>query len=360
MAEPLLSSYLHSKAAAGGFPVAGNFELTPRCNFNCRMCYVHLSREEQQRRGRELSAEQWLRLGQEASRCGLVFLLLTGGEPCLRPDFVEILRGLKAMGLLISVNSNGSLLEGRLLEQLLRDPPHRFNITLYGTSNETYEALCGVRAYDGVLENIRALRAAGADVKLNLTLAPENLKDRERVAETARALGAHLQTAAYLFPPVRVTGSTDFPQRLPPEQAGRLEAGQLLQSLSPAALEGLRTSLRLPRTQTETCRFCRSGRSSFWLSWDGKLLPCGMLPYPAAEPLELGFAEAWRRVREGVRGLSYPPACRACDYRELCHICLAKCYCETLGFETPPPYACRMTRAMLGELGVPGGPEVPT
>ena len=49
MAEPLLSSYLHSKAAAGGFPVAGNFELTPRCNFNCRMCYVHLSREEQQR-----------------------------------------------------------------------------------------------------------------------------------------------------------------------------------------------------------------------------------------------------------------------------------------------------------------------
>ena len=123
MAEPTLSAYLHNKAAAGGFPVAGNFELTPRCCFDCKMCYVHLTEEEQRRRGSELSADQWLRIGEEACRCGLVFLLLTGGEPSLRPDFMEILSGLKRMGLLISVNSNGWLLRGELLEQILRDPP---------------------------------------------------------------------------------------------------------------------------------------------------------------------------------------------------------------------------------------------
>ena len=41
--EPRLSTYLHAKACRSGTPLAGNFELTPRCNFECRMCYVHLS-----------------------------------------------------------------------------------------------------------------------------------------------------------------------------------------------------------------------------------------------------------------------------------------------------------------------------
>lgn len=360
MAEPTLSAYLHNKAAAGGFPVAGNFELTPRCCFDCKMCYVHLTEEEQRRRGSELSADQWLRIGEEACRCGLVFLLLTGGEPSLRPDFMEILSGLKRMGLLISVNSNGWLLRGELLEQILRDPPHRFNITLYGSSNASYEALCGVPAYDQVLQNIRALREAGVDVKLNLTLTPENREDLEQIEQTARDLGAHLQKAAYLFPPVRVTGSTEFPQRLPAELAGKLEAAGIRKSLSAQELAALRTQLALPPDKADECRYCRSGRSSFWLTWDGKLLPCGMLPQPSADVLQLGFAEAWRQIRDGVRRLRYPAACASCRYRELCRVCLAKCYCETLGFERPPEYACRMTKTMLRELEIPNDLEVPS
>ena len=360
MAEPRLSRYLHSKAAAAGFPVAGNFELTPRCNFNCKMCYVHLTEEEQRRRGKELTAEQWLSIGESACRVGLVFLLLTGGEPTLRPDFPEILSGLKRMGLLISVNSNGFLLQGALLDRILKDPPHRFNITLYGISNETYEALCGIPAYDTVLRNIRALREAGIDVKLNLTLTPENLADREKIAAAAKELGAHLQTATYLFPPVRVTGSTAFPQRFPPETAGKLEAQRLMDILSEEDYVNLRTKLSLPAEPEDECRFCRSGRSSFWLTWDGKLLPCGMLPEPSADVLQLGFPTAWRQVREAVQTLQFPKACQGCRYRELCHICFAKCYCETLGFDQAPNYACRMTKAILDELKLPCQMEVET
>ena len=358
MSEPKLSRYLHSKAVAAGFPVAGNFELTPRCNFNCKMCYVHLTEEEQRRRGKELTAEQWLSIGESACRAGLVFLLLTGGEPTLRPDFMEILSGLKRMGLLISVNSNGFLLRGELLERIVRDPPHRFNISLYGISNETYEALCGIPAYDIVLRNIRALREAGIDVRLNLTLTPENMTDREEIAAAAKELGAHLQMATYLFPPVRVTGKPDFAQRLPAETAGKMEARRLRELLSEEEFLNLRTRLVLPAEQEDDCRYCRSGRSSFWLTWDGKLLPCGMLPEPAADVLRLGFPEAWRRVRETIRTLQYPKACRECGYRELCHICLAKCYCETLAFDKAPNYACRMTKAILEDMEIPCQMEV--
>lgn len=77
-AEPRLSSYLHAKACRAGTPLAGNFELTPRCNFNCKMCYVHLSEAEQKRRGAELSADEWLSIAETARSEGMLFLLLHG------------------------------------------------------------------------------------------------------------------------------------------------------------------------------------------------------------------------------------------------------------------------------------------
>ena len=58
--EPLISAYLHSRAISRGVPLAGNFELTARCNFNCKMCYVH---QQQCPAEKELSAEQWIAIG---------------------------------------------------------------------------------------------------------------------------------------------------------------------------------------------------------------------------------------------------------------------------------------------------------
>ncbi len=350
MAEPRLSAYLHQKAARLGQPCSGTFELTPRCNFDCKMCYVHLSAAEQKRRGQELTSDEWLSIGEAACREGMVFLLLTGGEPTLRPDFMKIYSGLKRMGLLVSINSNGYLLQGELLQRLLDDPPHRVNITLYGVSNETYEALCGVPAYDTVLKNIRALREADIDVKLNLTMTPENQQQREQIAEKARELGAHLQTSTYLFPPVRVTGSCEFPERMCPEEAGRMEAERLRASMTDEQLRRFLQTLHIDEDPEDECMNCRAGRSAFWLSWDGKLMPCGMLPYPIADVRTAGFQTAWRQVRDQVKAIRFPEQCQSCRVRSLCRICLAKCYTETLGFTEAPTYACRMTDALIQSL----------
>ena len=99
--EPRLSTYLHARVCRTGTPLAGNFELTARCNFNCKMCYVHLTAEEQQRRGRELTADQWLAIAEQARSRDMLFLLLTGGEPLIRTGFRYLLTELKKMGLLV-------------------------------------------------------------------------------------------------------------------------------------------------------------------------------------------------------------------------------------------------------------------
>ena len=100
----------------------------------------------------------------------MLFLLLTGGEPLIRKDFRYLLTELKKMGLLVSVNSNGSLIDRDWLDFFRHEPPFRFNITLYGGSEETYERLCGRPMFGRVTENIRALRQLGIGVKLNASM----------------------------------------------------------------------------------------------------------------------------------------------------------------------------------------------
>ncbi|MBQ1933636.1 MAG: radical SAM protein, partial [Clostridia bacterium] len=91
--EPPITEYLYRRATAAGVPLSGTFELTPVCNMDCKMCYVRLSAREQQAIGPLADADRWLALGREAMEAGMLYLLLTGGEPFLHPQFREILEG---------------------------------------------------------------------------------------------------------------------------------------------------------------------------------------------------------------------------------------------------------------------------
>lgn len=360
--EPYLVKYLHMKGTQLGIPVGGTFELTPRCNFNCKMCYVHLTQEEQQKRGRELTTEEWLRIGKEARDAGTVFLLLTGGEPTLRPDFPELCHKLKEMGLYITVNSNGMLLEGKLLEFLQSDPPSRINISLYGTSNETYEELCGVPAYDRVLRNIQALRAAGIDVKVNMSVTPANDQEVLAVYETAKRMNVHTQAASYMFPPVRLhPGLCGQNFRMEAEEAGRLQAryefGKCTKEQFLRRVRALRDNILPEEDSEEDCDevvgdtiHCRAGKSSFWIDWDGSMLPCGQMAEPAVNVLETGFTEAWKRTRANAAAIRLPPECSVCEIRNICRACAAMCYCETGSFSAKPDYVCRMKRSYIDAM----------
>ena len=79
------SQLLFAKAGSRGVPLSGTFELTPRCNLDCRMCYIHRRENDAAALRGEASAAEWLALAEECCREGTLLLLLTGGEPLLRP-----------------------------------------------------------------------------------------------------------------------------------------------------------------------------------------------------------------------------------------------------------------------------------
>ena len=354
--EPQISRYLHARGARLGLPIGGNFELTARCNFDCPMCYVHLHQDDIDARGRELTAQQWIELGRQAKEAGMMFLLLTGGEPFVRKDFFEIYDALKEMGLMISINSNGSMLEGKILERFLENPPFRFNISLYGGSNETYRNMCGLPVYDQVKENIRALRQAGVDVCLSLSITPYNSQDLPQIYADAVELDVNVRASSYMYPPIRVNGEEyGVGNRLSAEESAACSVAWDCLRFSPEEFAVRAENMaKLINTDPDGCSVetgegiqCRAGSTSFWMTWDGKMTPCGMMTAPVVYPLETGFDAAWEELRRQTRQIRTPAKCVSCDYKDICGACAAVCYTETGHFEQVPEYMCRRAKEIV-------------
>lgn len=347
--EPALSAYLHAKGASLGIPVGGNFELTARCNFDCPMCYIHLSNEEVEARGKELTAQQWISIAEQARDRGLMFALLTGGEPLVRKDFFEIYGAMKEMGLLVSVNSNGSTLQGENLQRLIEDPPQRINVSLYGGCPETYRTMCGNDAFDRVVSNIREMKRAGIDVRINVSLTPYNYQDLEKIYAISKDLNTVIKVSSYMYPPIRVHG--DCGHRLSAEAAAEAAVQWDRMRLSKEQFaehaEAYRNLVAVEQRECsadpDTGVGCRAGSTAFWMTWDGRMLPCGMMPGPETYPLEVGFDAAWDELRSRTAQLPNPAKCSGCKYRNLCSVCSAVCVTETGRFDGVPEYVCRMT-----------------
>lgn len=341
--EALVASYLHNRAYIMGTPLAGTFELTPRCNFSCRMCYVHENAEPE----KELTAEEWIALGQTARDAGMLFLLLTGGEPMLRKDFAQIYTSLRKLGLMISINTNGSLLTDELFELFQRYPPTKINVSLYGADDETYRNLCGNPSFDAVRKNILRLKAAGFQVKLNCSVTPYNVRDVVRIYDFAKEHDLRIQSTCYMYPPVRVNGRCfgDAPARFTAADAAKYTLLCREQYLTSKQL-ALSADYPVEECGAECgeSMSCRAGRTTFWVTWKGQMMPCGTFPTDKAYDIRtVGFEKAWELVRQDVLQVRMPKECAGCSLKKHCVACAAACVAESGDSAVKPEYICEMT-----------------
>ena len=338
LAEPLMVKYLHEKGVREGIPVSGTFELTQRCNFNCKMCYVHDCTKKKD----ALSTEDWLNLAQQAKEAGTIFLLLTGGEPLFRDDFEQIYTSLVKMGFLVSINTNGSLLEKytQLFDKL---PPTRINISLYGAGNSAYNELCGNNAFDKVISSIKQMQNLGISLRFNTIFTPENIADYKQIIDISREFNSPLKPTTYSYPPIRL-GEKNTDYRFSPEMASehifRIDEYRLDENLHKSRMDKI---LELPMGFGENRVCCRAGRASYWITADGIMRPCGMMPAPDSRPLVDGFQKAWTDIKSDTEKIRLPEECLTCKYAGICNVCAAMCKAETGEFNKVPHYICRMT-----------------
>lgn len=343
ISEPQMSAYLHAKAKQKGVPLAGSFELTSKCNFNCPMCYVHEHSTVD-----SLSAEDYMSITDEACNAGMLFLLLSGGEPLLRDDFEKIYTHAHKKGLIISINTNGFLID-RYIDLFKLLPPVRVNISLYGGDDDGYIRQCGSRAFDKVTDNIKKLKEMNISVKLNTVITRANATELDKIISTAKMLGVPVQMTPYCYPQVRTGGGYgENAARLSPEEAGKYSVmGDILLYGEEEFIKKNGLSHKSVGCGDDDCRIkCRAGSSSFWITYDGKMRACAMMDKPSADIKEIGFSAAWEQIKAETLKLRTPHECADCPDAMFCRACAAMCYCETGATDKRPDYVCRMIRSI--------------
>lgn len=330
------------RAATNRQPAHGAFELTSRCNLSCRMCYIRYPAGAMTKAANELSAPAWLELARQAVDNGMVFLLLTGGEVFLRRDFFEIYEPLTRMGLVLALFSNGTLITKETARRLADAPPSCTEITLYGATAATYEAITGVAgSFTACLSGIEALLSERVPLGLKTTVTRHNVHELEAMRKMAHSWSVPFSAGWLLSGRPDRTRSHVEECRLSAADCVALEAADRA-----SAHEWTEEALREPAANNHNGFHCQAGKAAFVINPAGQMNVCLVLPEPAALPLETGFAEAWKRVQRYVD--TAPPAgaeCRACEVLEYCARCPAWSMTETGTLNESVPYLCEIARA---------------
>lgn len=335
------------KADAMRIPLGGSMELLPLCNMNCKMCFIRQNPEEMKKKGRMLSCDEWLKIAKEAKEAGVLFLLLTGGEPLFYPEFKRLYTELMDMGFILTINTNGTLIDESWADFFASRPCRRLNITLYGESDEDYKRLCHYpKGHTHLMQALKLLDERKIPYRLNYTITPENVNQLHYACQLAKEHGVALEAASYLFPPMR-RENDDF-HRLTPKQAAEAKYHwiQYYHGEKQLSVEASGAFAFMEQEFYSTGNHgltCRAGRSGFWIDWTGSMLPCGMFLEPKISLLTHSFDEGWKYIVEETAKLRIYKGCDTCKKRHSCISCGASILAESGDMTKKPEYICQMT-----------------
>jgi len=344
-----LEERMVDKANKARLPLTANFELTPTCTLRCDMCFIQMSEQRMKQLGGLCSVDSWLDIASRLRSMSTLFILLTGGEPLLYPGFDRLYAELRKMGFILTINTNGMLIDESVCELFARYKPRRVNVTLYGASADTYRRLChNAAGFEACLRGIRLLRQHGIDTKLNFSIVRQNKDDFPEMVRMAKELDVPVISNAYMFPvlrsgcPVRDIDA----QRITPEEAAWYDVqGRMLQKgddYNDYVLSMLYAIDHYTPSGNGLCVDCRAGRSSMWISWRQRVSPCIFMEDPGVDLADTDIAQAWEQVSEATASLPPLPQCTDCKLHPLCQVCYAGSQYE-VKVRGNIDYICQMT-----------------
>jgi radical SAM protein with 4Fe4S-binding SPASM domain len=361
----------------GRIPIEGTLETTYRCNLRCAHCYVNEAVGDADEAARELPTERLLSLIDEVAERGTLFLLLTGGEVLVRPDFPELYLHALRRGLLVVVYTNGTLITERVAELFADHKPQLVEITLYGMTRETYERVTQVPgSYDKCLAGIMRLVERGVPLRLKTMVLSWNVDELEAMRGFATSLGLGFRYDSALNARVDCGANRNGELQLSGEQAARLDF------LDPARVADLRSFLEryarpnVGRAPVDEVYQCGAGQVGYTIDPYGQLQLCQLSRKRSFSVRERGFGEGWDEHLPRFRSQTWRSnsVCRSCNLASLCASCPGANELESGDVEKLVPQFCEITHrrvfALMGEglghredasccLGANGGRSLP-
>ena len=321
---------LGQRLRAGPAPLGGGFEITHRCNLRCVHCYVRQDAGDQNARATELSFESICRIVDQGADAGVFSLTLTGGEPLLRQDFLDIYDHVKGRGILPILFTNGTLITPQIADHLAEYPPLYVDVSIYGRTKETYEGITGLPgSYERCLQGIHELVARGIKVFLKTPAMVQNRHELGNLAQFAKSLGTVFRYDLNLNP--RLEHMADrfgpYDYGLPLQDRVDLEFSDAEKAEAWAKFSAQVETMPVE----ETAYTCGAGLYGFFVDARGYLTMCVISRYPRYDLTKGTFQEGWDllvRTRQEVSEDQESIECRSCDVRAFCQQCPARAQLE--------------------------------
>ena len=340
------------------------WEITRNCNLSCIHCRAAATRGPYDG---ELDTQTCLRILDEIAAVGNPIVILTGGEPLLRPDICKVARYGTDQGLRMVMAPNGTLITGAIAQQLAAAGIKRISISLDGAAAETHDAFRGVEgAYEGALRGIEAAKSAGIEFQINTTITKQNLDEIPRIQNLADRLGAVAHHIFLLVPTGR--GKYIIDQEITANEYEETlnwfydqQADSSLQLKATCAPHYYRILRQRAKAEGKTVNFnthgldavtrgCLGGTGFCFISHRGIVQPCGFLNLNCGDLRKSTFSEVWKSSETFLTLRNYDKLegkCGRCEYRKVCGGCRARAYEATGNYLAEEPL-CSYQPALMG------------
>jgi len=330
------------------------WETTRNCNLACLHCRASATHGPF---SGELDTQAALRLLDQIAEVGKPIVILTGGEPLLRPDIFEIAQYGTNKGLRMVMAPNGTLITETTVRQMIDAGIKRISVSLDGAARESHDRFRGVEgAFDGALRGIKLAKDAGLEFQINTTITKTNLDEIPLIQDLAVELGAIAHHIFLLVPTGR--GKYIVDQEITAAEYERTlnwfydqrekTPLQLKATCAPhyyrilrqrAKQDGKPVTFKTHGLDAVT-RGCLAGTGFCFISHTGVVQPCGFLDINSGNVTQTSFADIWQRsdVFLALRNSKeLKGKCGKCEFIKVCGGCRARAYEATGDFLTEEP-----------------------
>ena len=339
------------------------WEITRNCNLSCIHCRAAASRGPHTG---ELDTQTCLRILDDIAAVGKPIVILTGGEPLLRPDIFRIARSGTEKGLRMVMAPNGTLITREVAEKLAEAGIRRISVSLDGASAQTHDAFRGVDgAFAGALGGIETAKSAGIEFQINTTITKQNLDEIPKIQRLAADLGAVAHHIFLLVPTGR--GKYLIDQEITAEEYEEIlnwfydqRGGSPLQLKATCAPHYYRILRQRAKAEGRPVDFtthgldavtrgCLGGVGFCFISHRGIVQPCGFLNVTCGDLNKNTFSDIWKdsEVFRSLRNFDkLEGKCGLCEYRKVCGGCRARAYEATGNYLAEEPLCSYLPASM--------------
>lgn len=339
-------NYLLSKSRHLRIPLKTTLELTPLCNMDCKMCYVHELKNHLDHPIQ--TVDYWISLVPVLKEMGTLYITLIGGEPFLYPDIEKLYKLLSDHGFFVSFTTNGTLLADGLPDWLLKNKPKYVTVSLYGASDETYMKVTGnPHGFSQVMKAIQHLEEAEIPLQFNYSVIPENIDDLKKIFHLAKERN-HIINASHYCYPNNSRREKEQENRLSPEKSAEVYWKIIRLNNQDGYFKHLQyvASEQYKQWNPESILgfTCNAGKSQMWINWKSQLSGCGILSGNLTQVAPENLNDLWKNLTEETEQITTSEECSQCKDWDICRPCPAKIYTETGIFKGTPKYICEITR----------------